>query len=681
MAGPIGAVHARRVGDAPQGRVAVETRMLKPTRPFVVLLALLCLAGPATAQGTPATGRDPIPAIRADHWSNAQADAAGFADPVAEKLVLYYRLLDPGAATPTEIAAFMQENPDWPNQAMLQRRWQEAIAADPDDADVLAQCAAAAVTEAPALLRCAAALATAGQADVASADARKAWVTGLADPAQQAAFLHRWAGSVTPDDQWARFRHLAWYDPGAAAQQIDRLDPAQRPMAEARLAFQRDDPRAEALLAAANVKESQHPALMLDHARYLRRADRLADALALWQRDGQAAQDAIHATAPEHLPAFWAERNLLARGLMAAGDAAGAYAVATLPGAIAPASAIDAEFLAGFIALRKLDEPAVALGHFQKLAAASKAAITQARAWYWQGRAEAALGKDPKPDYAKAAAWPTTFYGQLAALASGDDAAAVARRIDALRDPAWTRDAVFTFTGHEVVRAAAWLVAWGDPHRARAFLLRMDEIAPDPVDRALTAALASRVGLPDMAVAIARRMGAAGLMLPDEGWPMPFDPPGGELDPAVTLGIMRQESSFDVGAVSASGALGLMQLMPFTANAVARQLGIGSSQVALVSDPDHNMLLGTAYLRQVLDQFDGSLPLAIAAYNAGPRRVEQWLEQNGDPRVGPVDMIDWIEQIPVGETRNYVQRVLENITIYRAHRGEATATLLAKWTQ
>jgi soluble lytic murein transglycosylase len=656
--------------------------MRLPTRPVLVLLALACAAaGPAAAQQVPTAGRDPIAAIRADRWPEAQADAAGFADPVAEKLVLYYRLLAPGAATPAEIADFMRDNPDWPNQALLERRRQDAIAADPDDADVLAQCAAAPVTEAPTLLRCAAALATAGQADAAAADARQAWVTGLAEPAQEAAFLHRWSGRVTADDQWARFQHLAWHDPAAAARQAGRLDPAHRAAAEARLAFQRDDPRAEALLAAAHVAEQDDPGLMLDHARYLRQADRRADALALWQRDGAAAQNAIRAIAPEHLPAFWAERNLLARALLSAGDAAGAYAIASEPGQTAPETVADAEFLAGFIALRKLNDPSGALSHFQKLEAVSKAAITQARAWYWQGRAMAAAGKDPKPDYEKSAAWPTTFYGQLAALALGDDAAALARRINALHDPAWTRDAVLAFTGHEVVRAAAWLVAWGDPHRARVFLLRMDDLAPDPADRALTAALALRVGLPDMAVFIARRMGRVGLMLPDAGWPTPFDPPGGELDPAVALGIMRQESSFDIGAVSPSGALGLMQLMPPTADAVALRLGIGTSPVALISDPGHNMRLGTAYLRQMLDQFGGSLPLAVAAYNAGPSRVEQWLAKNGDPRVGPVDMIDWIEQIPVGETRNYVQRVLENVTIYRARRGEATPTLLAKWTR
>lgn len=653
-----------------------------PTRPLLAVSLLLCAAGQAVAQQAALTsGHDPIAAIHADRWAEAQAEAAGFADPVTEKLVLYYRLLAPGAATAAEIAGFMRDNPDWPNQALLERHRQFAIAADPDQADVLAQCAAAPVTEVPALLRCAAALAIAGQQDAAAADARKAWVTGLADPAQESAFLRRWGGSLTPDDQWARFQHLAWGDPASATRQINRLDPAHRGAAEARLAFQRDDARAEALLAAAHGAQQDDPGLMLDHAHYLRRATRTADALALWQRDGEAAQNAIRAAAPEHLAAFWTERNLLARSLLSAGDAAGAYAIASAHGQTAPEAVADAEFLAGFIALRKLNDPAAALPHFQMLDAVSKAAITQARAWYWQGRAEAAAGKDPKPDYEKAAAWPTTFYGQLAALALGDDAAALARRIKALRDPAWTHDGVLAFTGHEVVRAAAWLVAWGDPQRARAFLLRMDELAPDPADRTLTAALALRVGLPDTAVFVARRMGRDGLMLPVEGWPAPFNPPAEKLDPALALGIMRQESSFDVGAVSPSGARGLMQLMPFTADAVARQLGVETSLLTLTSDPAENMRLGTAYLRQMLDLFDGSLPLAVAAYNAGPRRVQQLLGQNGDPRVGPVDMIDWIEEIPIGETRNYVQRVLENITIYRAHRGEAAPTLRAAWTK
>jgi soluble lytic murein transglycosylase len=145
--------------------------------------------------------------------------------------------------------------------------------------------------------------------------------------------------------------------------------------------------------------------------------------------------------------------------------------------------------------------------------------------------------------------------------------------------------------------------------------------------------------------------------------------------------VIRQESSFDIGAVSPSGARGLMQLMPFTAQAVAKQIGTGTSLVSLTSDPAHNMRLGTTYLREMLDRFNNSLPLAIAAYNAGPHRVDQWLPENGDPRAGQIDMIDWIELIPFNETRNYVQRVLENVVIYQARRGETTPTLLAQWKQ
>jgi soluble lytic murein transglycosylase len=633
-------------------------------------------AQPVEAQPTGAPdGNNPIPAIRADHWAEAAAQAGHYADPVAAKLVQYYRMLDPGAATPAEIAAFMHDNPDWPNQALLQRHWQEAIAADPDEADVLQQCAIGHVSMAPALLRCARAEATAGHTDSATADARRAWISGITDAAGERDFLARWGGVVTPLDQWTRFQHLAWYDPSAAQRQIPRLDADQRKTAAARLALQHVASDAESLLAALPADQRDDPGLMLDHARYLRRNDRLADAVALWIQSGAAAQ----AAEPAHLTAFWGERNILARKLLAAGNAADAYALVAAHGQHAPAAVADAEFLAGFIALRLLHDPAAATQHFTVLAR-SHAAITEGRAQYWLGRAAAAAGKDARPFYDKAAAWPTTFYGQLATLALGDDAAILAQHIRALQDPAWTPATVRAFTGHEVLRAAAWLVAWGDPHRARAFLLRMDELAPDPAERSLTAQFALKVGLPDMAVFIARRMGHDGMLLPQAGWPMPYDPPADGLDPAVAFGIMRQESSFDIGAVSPSGARGLMQLMPPTAAEVAHQLGVQTSLVSLTADPAHNMRLGTSYVQDMLTRFGGSLPLAVAAYNAGPHRVDEWLAANGDPRGGKVDMLDWLELIPVEQTRNYVQRVLENVVVYRARLNEAAPTLLAEWS-
>ncbi|MBS0561423.1 MAG: lytic transglycosylase domain-containing protein [Proteobacteria bacterium] len=645
------------------------------------ILAMLAAAAPAPqahAQG-PGQGRpDPIAAIRADRWSDAEAAAASFADPVARKLVLYYRLLAPNGAGAAEIAAFMAQNPDWPNQALLEKRRQEALAVEADGAVLATECARAPLTVVAALLRCAEAL-----PDQADADARRAWVLGIADPAAERAFLARWAGAIRPQDQRERFDALAWGGEAAAAQrQVARLDPADRPPAEARLAFRRDDPAAPALFAALTASQRAAPwnaaGLFLEQARYLRRAGQNAAALAFWTAGGAAAEAAVP---PQHAGALWSERMILARRLVKDGDAAGAANLAAAHGPGSPEQVADAEFFAGFLKLRRLNDPAGAARHFQALADMSGAALTQSRAHYWLGRAAAARNADPAPEYAKAAAWPTTFYGQLGILALAQDPVA---KLRAVRDPAATRAQVLDFTGREVVRAAVMLVAWGDPRRAHAFILRMDELAPDVADRALNARFALALGMPDMAVFIARRMGRDGVMLPEAGWPIPVEPPSEPgVDAALALGVMRQESSFDVAAVSPSGARGLMQLMPPTALEVGRTLSTPINVAALTVDAALNMRLGTTYLAGLIAQFAGSVPLAVVGYNAGPHRVTQWLADYGDPRSpvsGGPDIIDWIELIPLGEPRNYVQRVLENTFVYSVKLRDAAPVHLAQWT-
>jgi soluble lytic murein transglycosylase len=692
----------------------------------LALLLLLCPAlGRAAAPASSDPLPDPMPAIHANNWTAAAAAAAQYADPVAQKLVTYYRLLAPGAATEQEIAAFVASSPDWPGQALLERRRQEAIAADPDDAAVLAQCGQTSsqtsipatgtatipgtssdpITLPAARLRCATALDNAGRNTQAAAEARRAWITGFAtDPAD---FPQRWRAVLTPADQWERFQTLEWSDPADAARQLPLLDPPHRALAAARLALQHDDPAAATLLAAVPHALADDPGLMLAQAGWLRRAERIPDAVALWRAHGAAAQ---RAAIPAEFSGFWPERERLARHLLhgsptpaapttapsapapaSSADIADAYALVDDPGPIPPRQALDADFLAGFIALRLLHQPEAATRHFQALAAASPATITQGRAWYWLGRAAA---QDAHDHFAKAAAFPTTFYGQLAALALGDDTKAIAARIDALGDPPATPAQAFGLTQREVVRAAALLAAWSEPHRAETFLLRMDDLAPDLADRALTADLALYLGQPQTAVAIARRMGRDGAVLPQAGWPLSVNPPPDSVDPAIVLGLIRQESSFDSGTISPAGARGLMQLMPATAATLAHRIGTTVTPVALVFEPEQNMRLGTAYLRELLDRYGDALPLALAAYNAGPGRVDQWLAQNGDPRaqaaasspghatdMHEIDMIDWIELIPFEETRNYVQRVLENVVIYRARRGETTPTLLAQWTR
>jgi soluble lytic murein transglycosylase len=640
-------------------------------RPSLVLLALLALA----AANGHARADDPMPDVRADRWPEAQAAAAREADPVAAKLVTYYRLLAPGQATVSEIAAFMADSPDWPLQTTLGKRRDEALATEADDATAATQCDAGAALSSRGWERCAVAYAT-RPAPAARNAAVQAWDLLPGNEPEETRFLGLWGNLLDRQAQMARFDRLAGTDTAAATRQEARLDPADRPAADARLALRRDDPNAPAMVAALPSSARTAPMMVLEQARYLRRAGQDDAAAKLWATSGHDAETAAPA---DQRAAFWNERNLLARQLLRGNDAASAYAVAAGHAQTAEEKVADAEFLAGFIALRKLNDPAKATAHFQRLAALAPSAITQSRAHYWLARA-AATPEAARREYQAAAAYPSTYYGQLAALALGDTPDALARRIAASRDPAWSADQALAFAGRELARASAYLVAWGEQRRAQAFLLRLAEIVPDPTDRAIAARLAAGFGLPETAVGVARKAGRDGTVLIDAGWPQPVQvPPNAGVDPALALGVIRQESSFDTATVSPANAQGLMQLLPGTAAEVARKLGMRGRLPSLTGDPAVNIELGSAYLAGLMDQFDRATPLAVAAYNAGPRRVNEWLGDNGDPRTGNVAMLDWIELIPINETRNYVQRVVENEVVYGAKRGELTTHPLTAW--
>ncbi|MDE2582412.1 MAG: lytic transglycosylase domain-containing protein [Rhodospirillales bacterium] len=637
-------------------------------------------AGLLGATGAPvaAWAGNPMPFVRANQWAHAAAAVAASPDPVARKLVTFYRLLAPGAATPDQIAAFMAANQTWPDRRLLARRLQQALVADDDDANVAALCTQRSITLPAALVRCADALGATGQPMAAAHAARLAWAAGLVDHALVATFLHRWSAALTPEDEWARFHTLLRAHPEAAGAQIPRLPPSRRPVARAWLALRRNASDGLGLARALPAADRALPGLVLAEAQWLRHAGRDSDALALWRRRGFAAE---RATTPGRRVAFWRERDILARDLLRTGDAADAFAAADDRMQSAPAAVAASGFLAGFIALTALHQPVQAATSFHRLTAVSKAAITDARAHYWLGRAAAAAGADPTGEYRLAAAYPTTFYGQIAARTLGEPPAA---RIDAARDPRFTREQALAFTRSELVRAALLLAAWSEPGRARAFVMQVAERAPagpgQAAEQTLAARLALALDLPETAVFIARRMGLEGWLLPQSGWPMPVRPPAGAaVNPAIVLALIRQESSFDRGAVSPAGARGLMQLLPGTAEQLARQRDDPITEVALTRDAQRNMQLGTAYLAKLLARFGGSLPLAVAAYNAGPHRVDQWLAENGMPKPGALGMIDWIERIPFGETRNYVQRVLENVVIYLARRGTADPVLTAQW--
>jgi soluble lytic murein transglycosylase len=612
-------------------------------------LLLIFAMGPVSA-ATPLTPM--MAALRAQDWATAGSLASQDADArLAGELVEFIRLLKPAQAPAGEILAFMASHPDWPDRGVLVKRLGEAVIAEPDNTLVLPLCESQHFAPGP-LARCADAFAAAGRRAQAASAARDAWAGGLTDAAHEADFLARWGGVLTANDEWRRFATFADSNPAAAAGEIQRLDPGHRLAAQARLAWKHDDPDAGAHMALVPADLRGDPSLVLDNARSLRRTGALAAAVALWRGAGQAAEAAAP---PAARPPFWGERDALARKLLAAGNDADAAFIAR-DASVQGDQAIDRLFFSGWIELRRLHDTGTATADFKALAQSSRSAITQGRAHYWLARALADSGKagEAHAEYLAAAAFPTTYYGQLAARELGDEGS----RLASMRDPVWTEAQALALAGQALARAAELLVDWGDDLRARDFVLRLAEDPPAGISaetaRAWDAHLALRLHMPEASVQIARMAGHAGSMLPEAGWPVPFK--------VQELAVMRQESNFDASVVSPAGARGLMQVMPATARTVM-------AGPADLFDPGANTKIGSAYLRRLLDQF-GEPALATAAYNAGPNRVRAWLAAF-DPARDATRLIDWIELIPFAETRNYVQRVLEAQTIYAHKLAEA----------
>jgi soluble lytic murein transglycosylase len=643
-------------------------------RSLLPILLLPLLAAPAAAQpwaGEAArlAGRQALAAAAANRFAEADGLAQA-ADPLARKIVTWQRMQARGSgATAAEIAAWLEANPDWPLPETVARRAEELLALEAEDALVLRHFSRIPPRTLDAAQRYADALARAGRGGDATPVLREVWRAGpTADPAAEAAFADRNATALAAEDHARRFDRLMWENAApAAARLLPRLDPARRIGAEARLAL-RGEREPE------GVERLRDLGVAYERARLLRRRDRDAEAAVVWA----AAEPLQRAMPPEAARAVWTERQILTRKLIRLGDPAAAYRVAAGHGQAEPGEPRqEAEFLAGFIALRRLNNPAAAQRHFARVDDESRSVITRARAAYWEGLALEALGRpaEAAARWQAAAGFPVAFYGQLASRALGEAPAQLASRIAATALPTPPADVGERFLMRELARAVVTLADLGQSDRARAFLLRLEDLSPDAADRWLTARLAVLIGRPDHAVWIARRSGADGVVLLEDGWPTPYPTPPDGAEAALVNAITRQESNFELTAVSSANARGPMQLLPSTAAAVARRLGVPHNAAMLTTDAAHNLRLGSAYINEMLARFAGAMPLAAAAYNAGPGRVDEWLGTYGDPRLPDViDIREWIELIPFGETRNYVQRVIENVVVYRA-RNPATVEL------
>jgi len=595
-------------------------------------------------------------------WKLAEREAAKGRDPLAAEALKWIGIVRGGYNGGFgDITRFIADHPDWPNQNALEQRAEEAMTGADDDALTAWFAQHPPVTRA-GRLREADLWRAAGREAEAKTLIRQVWIDSDFSTFDQHSMLQRYHGILRTEDHERRLDRLLWDDQRAAAKQMFPLvSPGARAAADARIALITLAANAETLVA--KVPSEYHNGLGLLYSRVQYRRRKTLD-------DGAIDLLAVAPSDPAHATQWANERQILARRALSAGRPDMALRLAEHHDASSGQSFAELEFLAGWIALRFLNQPDVAYAHFVKLYDTMLLPVSLARGAYWAGRAADAMGF-----HELAAAWydtaaerVTTYYGQLAAAQQGTSPDAV------MQEPRPTAQETAAFNQRELVRATRILGEAGADEAVKPFVRRLTDLATTPDDQMLVTLLALEIDRPDLAVDAAKRASYAGINLIAEGYPIPTLPKGGKVETPLLLAMTRQESAFDHRAVSKAGARGLMQLMPKTASLIAKALRLPYSKKRLTTDKPYNVTLGRAYLDGLLADFSGSYVLAIAAYNAGPARVKDWIAQNGDPRAANVDVIDWIELIPYSETRNYVQRVLENLQIYRLRLGETGTT-------
>ncbi|MFC3209157.1 lytic transglycosylase domain-containing protein [Aquamicrobium soli] len=620
--------------------------------------AAIPLAG--AEQAPPALGalKSGLDALSAGNIEAARFTRDGLpADSLDRHVLAWAIALFGGDKVPSgEIADTAKMVPGWPGVLSLRRNSERALAREDPAPPAVVQAFGGSqpLTPEGTVLLARAYVAT-GNVRAAQTVLSPFWRTEKLDAKAEAAIITEFGALIPPADHRERMERMFYADRVNSALRVATLAGA-RELADAWAAAIRDDKKAPDLLKA--VPAAQRSAgFFFAEAEYWRKRKKFTEAAAAVM---QAPTDRDALVDPD---AWWVERRVLSRELMDQGDTRTAYAIVAAHAAMSPASAADAEFHAGWYALRGLGDPQTAAKHFARIATLAQGPISLSRAYYWLGRAAEAGGPgDAKAYFAKAAAYGTTFYGQLAGERIG-------RKTLALADPEPTPADRERFAKREAVAAIGQLEGAGYPRYAGALYRDLAGQLGSPGEVALLADMALKQDNAYLALRIAKIAAARGIDIGALSHPIGVIPDSADISgsgKALAYAIARQESEFNIGAVSGAGALGLLQLMPATAQQLAKKAGLPFTEARLTSDAGYNATLGSAFLGQQLDRFNGSYVLTFAGYNAGPRRAAQWMARYGDPRGKDLDaVVDWIERIPYTETRSYVQRVMENYEVYK----------------
>ena len=635
---------------------------------IVGMLGLPCAeaAAQALSAGQIELARTAFQAAEKGDWARAWRTIAGVRDPLASKLMRWHQATQENSgASFEEIAAFLEDNPDWPSQSLMRQRAEEAMTAATPPRRVIGWFAQGDPVTTNGRILLGRALLVVGEREKARAAIRNAWINGSFPAGEEESFLREFGFLLTPSDHTERLERLLWQGRSAeATRMLPKVDGGMQALALARMQLRGMATSADGALARVPPHLQSDPGLIYERIRWRRMKDRTAEANELLLRHRLDASE----------PRLWAiERQILARRALADRRFSEAYRIASGHALSTGADFAEAEWLSGWLALRFLNDPKAAKRHFESMYNEVKYPISLARGAYWRARAAEALGEstDAKRWFQTAAGHPTTYYGQLAAARVVPD-----RPLSFPPDPQPSAEERRAFEANELVGAVRLLITLGQRDLAAPFLVSLAAARESAGWRGLTAALANAKGRPDLAITVAKRAAERGDVLVGAGYPTLPVPKVSAVTPAagyarslehpLVLAIIRQESAYRTDAVSSAGARGLMQLMPRTAQEVASKLSMPYSAGRLLTDTDYNLTLGQTYFGSVLNRFDGSYVLALAGYNAGPYRAHQWRSEMGDPRGDLNAAIDWIELIPFNETRNYVQRILEHLQVYRS---------------
>jgi soluble lytic murein transglycosylase len=661
--GPPGVSAARTPVIEPATRQHAALPAAKTRKPIVPAAVA---ATSSTSQADAEALKSVIELIRRHKPADATQAEAAISDPVARKLAEWIILRsDDNGASVERYHAFIAANPSWPSQTFLRRRGEAALWDDHrDDATVWAWFENESPMSAKGRFALARAMLARGDRTNAERLVREAWRNDAMSEETENTALNLFGALLTPGDQKARMDSLLYgSEHEAALRAARRLGSDEVALAKARIAAYRKAPNTRALLEAVPRELRGDAGYIFSKIQLLRREEKFTEAAQL-MLSAPKNPDRLY-----NVDEWWVERRLLSRKMLDIGENRTAYLIAR--DAALPARDIyktEQEFTAGWIALRFLTDPATAAQHFARIGVGSVNPTALARAGYWQGRAAEAAGRtqEARAAYAAAAAHSTSYYGQLARAKLG------LPQIELNGAPAARGRGIERL---EIVRAVQLLYALDEREIAIPIFADMGENG-DPDALVGLGELASRNNDARGMLLVGKAALNRGLPFDFYAYPVtgipPFKSIGPEVEQSIVFAIARQESAFNPADVSSAQAYGLMQVTPDAGRYVCKKYGAGFDLGRLKHDPVYNAAVGSAELGGLIEDYRGSYIMTFAAYNAGRGSVKKWIERYGDPRNPKVDAVDWVEEIPFSETRNYVQRVMENLQVYRARFGGGT---------